>query len=253
MLQTISDSVTSCEEHARQKSASGVNMIKSLGILHLGNNFPDVSFRPENMFRRKRDALARQVDVEVEFSDFFDLTSLWEKQEKVAGTSMALTVAGVVGGRLVGGVGWLDGTLGAIKIMGVGNMRRLIIPGLIATVVLGVSYAVSSIPSSLPRRISNKLHAQLAMLDYTHSNATRISSEVRRALKYPADNLRVGLKRNVEKLQGQKEDTDKIKHESTVAQRYFVNLITKTGDIRSKIQRVDLEGPAPGVAATYES
>jgi mitofusin len=45
---------------------------------------------------------------------------------------MAMTVAGVVGGRLVGGVGWLDGALGAAKVMGTSNMRRLIIPGLIA-------------------------------------------------------------------------------------------------------------------------
>jgi GTP-binding protein EngB required for normal cell division len=269
MLQTISDTVTTCEENARQRTVTGVNMIKNLGILHLGNNFPDVSFRPENMFRRKRDALARQVDVDVEFADFFDIASLWERQEKVAGTSMALTVAGVVGGRLVGGVHWLDGTLGAIRVLGVNNMRRLIIPSIIATgmhahfylsatttntatVILGVSYAVVSVPNSLPRRISSKLQAQLSALDYTHSNSTRISSEVRRALKYPADNLRVGLKRNVEKLQGKKEDTDKLKHESTAAQKYFVNLISRTGEIKRKVNGVDLEGPAPGVAAAYE-
>jgi len=252
MLETISETVGTCEEHARQSTVQGVNMIKNLGILHLGNNFPDVSFRPENMFRRRRDQLARQVDIEVDFSDFFDVTSLWERQEKVAGTSMAVTVAGVVGGRLIGGVGWLDGTLGMIKVMGVSNVRRLIIPGIIATVVLGVSYAVSSIPNSLPRRLSNKLYSQLTALDYTHANANRISAEVRRALKYPADNLRVGLKRNVENLQEKTEKTNKLKHESSVARKYFVNLVTKTGEIRGKVERVDLEGPAPGVAAAYE-
>jgi mitofusin len=112
---------------------------------------------------------------------------------------------------------------------------------------------VASIPSSLPRRISTKLQAQLQSIDYTHINATRISSEVRRALKYPADNLRVGLKRNIEKLQSKKEDTDKVKHESNVAQKYFVNLVQRTGEIRRKVRGVDLEGPAPGVAAQFES
>jgi mitofusin len=125
--------VTVCEENARQKTVAGVNIIKNLGILHLGNSFPDVSFRPEKMFRRPRDALARQVDVEVDFSDFFDVTGLWERQEKLAGTSMALTVAGVVGGRLVGGVHWLDGALGAVRVLGVQNVRRLILPTIIAT------------------------------------------------------------------------------------------------------------------------
>ncbi|KIW03538.1 uncharacterized protein PV09_05299 [Verruconis gallopava] len=252
MMQTISDTVSLCEEHARQKTVAGVNMIKNLGLLHLGNNFPDISFRPDLMFKRKHHILARQVEIDVEFSDFFDLASLWERQEKVAGTSMALTVAGVVGGRLVGGVHWVDGALGAVKVLGVNNVRRLIIPGLIATVILAASYAVASIPTSLPRRISSKLQSQLAALDYTHSNATRISSEVRRALKYPADNLRVGLKRNVEKLQSKKEDTDKIKRESTDAQRYFVQLIARAGEIRRKVLGVDLEGPAPGIAAAYE-
>ena len=77
-------------------------------------------------------ALARQVDIDIELWDFFDIGSLWERQEKVAGTGMAVTVAGMVGGRVIGGVGWLDGALGAAKIMGSNNMRRLIIPGLIA-------------------------------------------------------------------------------------------------------------------------
>jgi mitofusin len=63
----------------------------------------------------------------------------------------------------------------------------------------------------------------------------------------------VGLQRNVEKLQSRKEDTDKLKHESQVAQKYFGNLITKTGEIRSKVMRVDLEGPAPGVAGGFDA
>lgn len=136
MLQTIADTVTLCEENARQKTVAGVNMIKNIGLLHLGNNFPDFSFRPEKMFKRQRDVLARQVDVDIEFVDFFDVTGLWERQEKLAGTSMALTVAGVVGGRLMGGVHWLDGVMGAVKVMGVKNVQRLIVPGIIATGML---------------------------------------------------------------------------------------------------------------------
>ena len=92
----------------------------------------DIMFRSDRMFRKTAHALARQVDIDIELWDFFDVVSLWERQEKVAGTSMAVTVAGIVGGRLVGGVGWLDGALGAAKIVGSNNLRRLLIPGLIA-------------------------------------------------------------------------------------------------------------------------
>lgn len=132
MLHEITESVRLCEENARTQASQGYNGIKNLGILHLGNIHNNVMFRPDRMYRKSVHALARQVDIDIEVWDFFDVASLWERQEKVAGTGMAVTVAGVVGGRLVGGVGWLDGALGAAKIVGSNNLRRLIIPGLIA-------------------------------------------------------------------------------------------------------------------------
>lgn len=122
-----------------------------------------------------------------------------------------------------------------------------------STVTLGISYAVSQIPHSLPRRLSTKLSAQLAELDYTHANATRISAEVRRALKYPADKLREGLQRNVESLHEQRKATLKVQGESEVARKYFGNLVRESHDIRNRVQRVDLEGPAPGIAAQYDA
>lgn len=133
MLDQISAAVTTCEEDARSRTVNGVNTIKSLGILHLGNEYSDLSFRSDKMFRSKRDILARQIDTEVEVWDFFDISGLWERQEKVAGTSVALTVAGMVGGRIVGGVGWIDGALGAARVMGPQNLRRMILPGIFAT------------------------------------------------------------------------------------------------------------------------
>jgi GTP-binding protein EngB required for normal cell division len=132
MIDEITKSVEACEDHARQQSVVGVNAIKSLGILHLGNKFPDFSYKPEHMFRKKKHAVGRQIDIEVEFLDFFDIMSLWRRQEKVASTSMAVTVAGVVGTRLIGGTHWIDGAFGAVRIVGVGNMRRLVVPGIIA-------------------------------------------------------------------------------------------------------------------------
>lgn len=252
MLNQITETVRWCEERAREKTVHGVSSIKSLGLLHLGDQYVDLTFRSEKMFKSRRDALSRQVDFEPELWDFFDLANIWERQEKVAGTSMAVTVAGVVGSRMIGGVGWLDGALTATRVVGANNLRRALIPGLILAVALGVSYAVSQIPQSLPRRLSTKLAAQLAALDYTHSNSVRISSEVRRALKYPADKLREGLQRNMEHLQEKKRETVKIQTENEVARKYFGNLVRESNDIRSRVERVDLDGPAPGIAASYD-
>jgi mitofusin len=133
MLNHITETVRWCEARGREKTVQGVSGIKQLGILHLGDAYTDLTFRSEKMFRSKRDALVRQVDFEAEVWDFFDFASIWERQEKVASTSMAVTVAGVVGTRMVGGVGWVDGALTATKLMGTSNMRRLILPGLLLT------------------------------------------------------------------------------------------------------------------------
>lgn len=281
MLEQISASVTACEEEARTKTVNGVSTIKSLGILHLGDEYTDMSFRSDMMFRRKRDVLARQVDTEVEVWDFFDVGRLWERQEKVAGTGMAMTVVGVLGGRMIGGVGWIDGAMGAARVVGGKNMRRLILPGIVAAgklspciptpfcnpslagatiltnpvtaVILATSYALTSIPHSLPRRLSTKLSARLHALDYPHSNSTRIAAEVRKVLRYPADNLRVGLQRSVEHLAQKQHNTGKVKRESEVARKYFGNLIRESGEVKRGVEGVDLEGPAPGVAGGYEA
>lgn len=253
MMNEILATIDLCEDHARNKTSEGVNYVKSLGLLHLGDDYTALMFQPESMFRRSRKhALARNIDVSVELWDFIDVNSLWERQEKVASTSMAVTVAGVVGTRMMGGFGWLDGALGAARLLGANNARRLFIPGVLLAIGLGVSYAIASIPTSLPRRLSAKVASQLAAIDFTHSNALRISSEVRKALKIPADNLRVGLQRRFEELQSQREETSKVRAESEVARRYFGNLVRTSSEIRQGVQRVDLEGPAPGIAGGYD-
>ncbi|KAK4691964.1 hypothetical protein P7C71_g5150, partial [Lecanoromycetidae sp. Uapishka_2] len=252
MLDQISSAVTLCEEKAKSKTISSVTTIKSLGVLHLGNEYNDLNFNSDRMFTKKRDLLARQVDFDIEIGDFFDLSGLWERQEKVAGTGMALTVASVVGGRMVGGFGYVDGVLGAARVMGTQNLRRLIVPGIIATVILATTYALHTIPSTLPPRLSRRISDTLAALDYTHTNSARISTETRKILQYPAGNLRTGLQVNVRKLGEQREDQHRIKRESEVARKYFGNLVRKSQDGKAAVEDVDLEGPAPGVAGGYD-
>ena len=110
---------------------------------------------------------------------------------------------------------------------------------------------MSSIPTSLPPRLARKLSANLASIDYTHSNATRISVEVRRVLRYPAQQLVVGLQRGVEELQKRKEDVTQVKHDSQVARKFFGNLMRESGEGQRRVGAVDLEGPLPGATASY--
>ena len=133
ILEQIAAAVTACEDEARQRAVEGVGGFKGLAMRHLGDEYQELTFRSDLMFRRKKDVLARQVAAPIEVWDFVDVQGVWERQEKVAGTGMALTVVGVMGGRMIGGVGWVDGALGAARILGTRNLRHMIVPGLIAT------------------------------------------------------------------------------------------------------------------------
>lgn len=113
------------------------------------------------------------------------------------------------------------------------------------------AYVLQQIPQSLPHRLSSKIAAQLEAIDYTHTNSARISSSVRKVLRFPADNLRVGLQRSVEQLGARRDETLKVKGESEVALKYFGNLVRESSAQRRVVEEVDLEahphGPIPGM------
>ncbi|WEW61120.1 mitofusin [Emydomyces testavorans] len=247
MLDQISACVTRCEDYARSKSVRGVDMIHSLGLLHVGENkFANLTFRADVMFRQQKHSLARQVNTEVEIWDFIDIPGIWERQEKVAGTGMAVTVVGVLGGRALGGFGWVDGIFGAAKILGPNNFRKMIIPSIVGAFILTAAYVVSQIPKSLPSRLSRKISATLGEIDYVHSNAVRISTEVGRVLRMPATRLQTALQLAAEDLAKRKDEVGKVKHESEIARKYFDNLFRESNENKRAVEVIDLEPTVPG-------
>lgn len=118
--------------------------------------------------------------------------------------------------------------------------------------VLTTAYVLSSIPTTLPPRLSRKIAATLADMDYVHSNANRISSEVRRILRLPANNLQSSLAQGIEDLARRKQEVGKVKQESDVALKYFANLFRESGDNRRSVDDLDLDGPLPGGMGAFE-
>ena len=103
------------------------------------------------------------------------------------------------------------------------------------------AYVLQQIPQSLPQRLAAKVAAQLESIDYVHANSTRISGSVRKVLRIPADNLRVGLQHSVESLSARREDTLRTRGESEVALRYFGNLVRNSAKQRAAVEAVDLD------------
>ncbi|KAK8848556.1 transmembrane GTPase fzo1 [Apiospora arundinis] len=241
MLSEISASVAECEGYARTKTVGGVNVIKQLGLLHLGDDYHGLNFRSDVMFTRKRHMLAKQIDIPTELWDFVDWSTIMQRQEKVAGTGMALTVATALGGRIMGGYGYMDHALSVAKVLGNDNLRRMIIPTIVVAALGAAYYVLQQIPQSLPQKMSNKISSQLAAIDYVHLNSTRISSEVRKVLRFPADNLRVELTRSVEQLGTRRDETMKVRGESEVALKYFGNLVRTSARQRDIVEAVNLD------------
>ena len=101
-----------------------------------------------------------------------------------------------------------------------------------------------SLPYTLPRRLSSKIQDSLDQLNYMHANSLRLSNEVRKVLRYPADQLRRNMHRSLDRLGTRKHETSKIKTESDVARKYFGNLVRDSADLRRAVEDVDLDGPA---------
>ena len=265
MLSHIADSVTKCEQGARNRTVGGVNSITQLGLLHVGDEFKNLHFRPDVMFSRRRDALARQIHVPTELWDFVDWSTLMQKQEKFAGTGMALTVAGAIVPRMVGMDTWMSQALTATRVVSNDNLRQLILPGLViagkypitsiklrniandAIAFAASAYVLQQIPNSLPSSLATKISAQLADIDYVHSNSLRIASAVRKVLHVPANTLRINLDQNVKDLNTRREDTLKVKGESERAFKYFRSLSGEVDMHRSAVEDVDLDAPPPGL------
>ncbi|KAL6894704.1 hypothetical protein GGI43DRAFT_129767 [Trichoderma evansii] len=243
ILSHIADAVSTCEDYARGQTVRGVNAIKQLGLLHVGDEFQNLHFRPDVMFRRKKDAFARQVDVPTDFADFVDFSTLLHSQEKFAGTGMALTIAGAVVPRMLGMNSWMDHAITATKILGNDNLRKLILPGIVIAAVAASAYVLQQIPTSLPHRLARKIEAQLSEIDYVHTNASRISGAVRTVLRMPADNLRVGLDHSVKDLNKKRDETVKVKGESEKASKFFRKLVGETQVQKNMVEGVDLDTP----------
>lgn len=119
--------------------------------------------------------------------------------------------------------------------------------------VLATTYTLRTIPTTLPPRLSRRISSTLSALDYTHTNASRVSTETRKILRYPAETLHAGLQQSVRELGEKREERVKVKKESEVARRYFGNLVRETGEGRGRVEDVDLEGAqVPGLAGGYE-
>ncbi|KAK6363264.1 mitofusin [Orbilia blumenaviensis] len=237
MLESITKAVAEAENAARRSTVSGVGAINALGVMHLKQEYVERTFRPDFMFKKKKDALGRHIKTQLDAFDFFD----FDRQEKVAGMSMSLTVLSVAGSRMFNISSWVDGVIQATNIVGIRNAKRLIIPAIIAGVGAAAYWIISDVQNAIPKKLAKKIKRELTEMDYVHQNSERISKEVRKVLRFPAEELRSGFQKNIEGLKIKKEEATKRKGECEVAVKYFGNLLRESREHAAVVRRYDLE------------
>ncbi|EFY85951.1 GTPase FZO1 [Metarhizium acridum CQMa 102] len=245
MLSRIVDVVIRCEDNARAHAAKGVSAITQLGILHgRGTNaFENLQFRPAAMFSRKRDSLARQVDISIELQDFIDWPRL-VSSGKFANAGMALTLATAIGSRLTDLHGWLNPALMLARSVGTDGFRRLLVSGILVTVIAAaIGHIMQQIPHAVPRHLAAKVAAQLSAIDYVYANSARITDRVRRVLRIPAEDVRAALNSSVRDLEQRRDDMDKLRDKSHAALKCFGNIVWASAAEENTVKEINLEAP----------
>jgi mitofusin len=104
-----------------------------------------------------------------------------------------------------------------------------------------VACIIWRIPTVHPRRISAKIAAKLAEIDYVHANATRISGSVRKVLGIPSNNIRVELDCALKDVGERRDENFRVKAESNMALTYFRNLVQDSAKQKTAVEGLELE------------
>ncbi|KAK9453649.1 hypothetical protein V1511DRAFT_504106 [Dipodascopsis uninucleata] len=276
MLQSIQHGVLECEEFARKKTTTGFNVLKNLGLQQFAGTgfYVEKMFNNSLMFSRRRDVLARgSVSTQITISDYIDIFgTLGLGPSQLAGSSrtalnstglgnghgngMSLTPAGLNTSKLsyTGGVSLftlatvvvpkalgLQGNISwLVKLSSAIDLKRWIMPAVGLAAALGIMYVVSEISNVVPRNLALKLKQELAELDYVHLNAERISSECRKVLRYPAEDLRRAFQHLLDEQAAIKTERTKQAFQADNAYQYFSKLDREAKSIIASVNRIDL-------------
>lgn len=252
IIENIQQEVYACEHYSRTQTTAGVNSIKSIGILHLGDQpvFQKL-FRGDVMFSRKRDHLSRSINAGLSITDFFDVhlpmwipasTSNNDKSLTLSTVNNALTLVSVVGGgQLIRNSKVIKTVIDAVGLINQDTFKKLVVPAIVVATAFGIYYVITDIPRAVPKNISKKVMKEVESMGYVHANAERISKECRKVLRYPARDVQAGFQSNIETQARKKDEFAKSAKAAEVGFQYFTRLQRDAAEQRELVSRCNLE------------
>lgn len=255
LITRIQTAVVESEENAREVTASAVDAIKSLGILHVGEQpvFSKI-FQKSAMFSRKRDNLTRAIRAPLSLSDFIDLGGLLQQPLPVMGASKQalasnarsissiLTLFSVVGGSqlalsspalraALAAAGWLDW-----------RFLRKLIPSILGVAVIGIGlYIINEMPRTIPRRIARRIAFEIDRMGYVQANSYRIASECRKVLRYPASDVRVAFQSKIDAAIREREKYQIMSEQSKAISTFFLDILKRSEKMVEEVDACNLD------------
>lgn len=236
LVSHIQDAVAHCEDNARDVTATAVDAIKQLGVLHVGDRpaFARV-FQKSAMFSRKRDNLGKSIHSTFGLTDIFDITPILErplpvlkasKKALVSSSSTSLLSGFLTAFSVVGGTQLALGSQVVKAAFDAGwvDVRKLLLPiSIVGVAGLGL-WIVHELPRTIPRALSRKIAFEIDEMGYVQHNADRIASESRKVLKFPAQDVRAAFQSQLETQTRQREECERALGSAASASKHFAEV-----------------------------
>lgn len=276
MIDTIVSSVQASEGTARELTERSVREIVSIGQNALGDEFlSDKVFKADLMFTRRRDTIKKQLNDQIEISDFFDpslnsilmwmgvpteiISTTKQQVEILSPTHILTTIPTSVTSfkRQLPTQLTLQTLYSSTKLLTTGALLRkayqlsgLLKPSVAKKVILPLTlfvggftvfYLINDIPNAFPRKQAKKLKKQVLELDYAHVNADRVAKECRQVLNFPSRQVMNNFQTSIDRRSGEKEKLEKEIRNAEISSGYFKDLLGKIEKETKFVYDIDLE------------
>lgn len=253
LVKQVLCAVEQCEESARQKTATAVNSIKQIGVLHVGEQpaFLKV-FNQKAMFKRRRDNLSRVIQADFAFADMFDIAGMLErplpvlassKQALVSAANSSATMSSALGGALTV-ASLYQAASPTVTLANRMNLilasRKIAIPALLVALVALGAWMIHEIPRTIPRKLARKIAFEIDEMGYVQSNADRIAAECRKVLKFPAQDVRAAFQTRLEGRARQRDEFEMHLRTSQHVFSVFDGLVARAKSLKNEVCAVEL-------------
>lgn len=106
---------------------------------------------------------------------------------------------------------------------------------------LGAAYLVHDLPRALPENLSAKYKKKLLQNDYAHSNAERISKEVREVLRVPTREIVKSCELVMDKKLAAKREVEMKLDNNSLSIKFFGQLLERATSQRTIVERINLD------------